>query len=86
MFAEVHIVSDSRENVVCIPSDAVFIKGERSIVAVLDDQNIPTLKTVETGLDNGEFVEIISGLEAGETLVITGQQYVVEGTPVNIVE
>ena len=54
-------------------------------MVVLND-NIPTLKTVSTGLDNGTMVEITSGITIGETIVVSGQQYVVEGEPVNIIE
>ena len=85
MFAEVQIVTDKREDVICIPSDAVFVKSGESKVVVLND-NIPTLKTVSTGLDNGTMVEITSGITIGETIVVSGQQYVVEGEPVNIIE
>ena len=77
MFAEVQIISDKKENALCIPSSAVFMKGGESMVAVLDEKRIPTLKVVTTGLDNGEKVEITSGLSAGETIVISGQEYVV---------
>lgn len=85
MFAEVQIVSDMKENVICIPSDAVFIKsGEPKVVVLIG--NIPSIKTVETGLDNGTLIEIVSGLNIGDTIAISGQHYVVDGEAVNIVE
>lgn len=84
MFAEVQIVSDKKEGVLCIPSDAVFIKEGEPKVAVLNG-NIPTLITVKTGLDNGTMVEIQSGLNEGDTIVVSGQQYIIEGEAVNIV-
>lgn len=83
MFAEVQIISDRKDDILCIPSDAVFMKSGESKVAVLKD-NIPTLVTVTAGLDNGTLVEITSGLKVGDTIVISGQQYVVEGEAVNI--
>lgn len=84
MFAEVQIVSDRKDDVLCIPSDAVFIKEGYLKVAVLNG-NIPSLVTVTTGLDNGTMVEIQSGLNEGDTIVVSGQQYVTEGEAVNIV-
>lgn len=84
MFAEIQIVSDRRENVLCIPSESVFMKSGESKVAVLSGR-IPTLVTVTTGLDNGTLVEITSGLSTGDLIVTAGQQYVVEGEEVNIV-
>ncbi|MDO4553196.1 MAG: efflux RND transporter periplasmic adaptor subunit [Bacillota bacterium] len=85
MFAEVRFISESRENVLCIPSDAVFMKSGLSMVAVLED-GLPVLKEVTTGIDDGEMVEITGGLSPGETIITQGQQYVTEGQPVNIIE
>ncbi len=85
MFAEVQIVSDMKEDVICIPSDAVFIKSGESKVVVLNGV-IPTITTLVTGLDNGIFVEVISGLKVGDKIAVSGQQYVVDGEAVNIIE
>ena len=85
MFAEVHVTSNSKENVIAVPSDAVLIKNGETQVVVLNDL-IPEYVKVETGLDNGEYVEIVSGLTEGQTIVTTGQHYVVVGEEVNIVE
>ena len=41
---------------------------------------------METGIDNGEFVEILSGIKEGETVVISGQNFVEEGIAVRIIE
>jgi hypothetical protein len=51
---------------------------------VLKDR-IPSIITVNTGLDNGTLVEILSGLSVGDIVVTTGQQYVTDGELVNIV-
>lgn len=85
MFAEVHVTSNSKEDIIAVPSDAVLIKNGETQVVVLNDL-IPEYVKVETGLDNGEYVEILSGLTEGQTIVTTGQHYVVAGEEVNIVE
>jgi len=86
MFAEIIIISDEKDRVVCVPSDAVIIKTGRSIVVVLDSAGVAEFREVKTGIDNGEFVEITSGLAAGETIAVSGQQYAKEGYAVNIVD
>jgi len=86
MFAEISIISDEKDRVPCVPSDAVIIKSGKSIVVVINDTNIPEFREVVTGIDNGEYVEITSGLSEGETIVISGQQYAKEGVAANIVE
>jgi RND family efflux transporter MFP subunit len=86
MFAEINIISDEKDNIICIPSDAVIIKSGKPIVVVLTNGGIPEFRDVTTGIDNGEYVEITSGLSEGETIVATGQHYVKEGIAVNIVD
>lgn len=83
MFAEVQIISDMKDDVICIPSDAVFIKSGETKVVVLDG-SIPTITAVKTGLDNGTSVEIVEGLKEGDTIAISGQQYVIDGEAVSI--
>ena len=86
MFAEITIISDEKDKVLCIPSDAVIIKSGRTIVVVIDKDNIPEFRDVTTGIDNGDYVEITSGLSAGEMIAVTGQHYAKEGVVVNIVD
>ena len=86
MFAEIIIISDEKDSVLCVPSDSVIIKSGRSIVVVIGGENMPEFREVKTGIDNGEFVEITSGLSLGETVAVSGQQYAKEGHAVNIIE
>lgn len=86
MFAEVQIVSESKDQVLIVPSDSVVIKSGKSLVATVSEDNIPIYKEVVTGIDNGEFVEIKAGLQVGEKIITSGQQYITEGQAVNVVE
>ncbi len=86
MFVEIQIISEAKDQVVIVPSDAVVIKGGKSLVATIGNDNIPTYKEVVTGIDNGEYVEIKSGLQAGEIIITSGQQFITEGQAVKIVE
>lgn len=86
MFAEVIVKDSESTNVLCVPSDAVFAKAGENIVVVLDDKNVASYAKVTTGIDNGELVEIISGLKAGDVIVVSGQQYVDEGETVKIIK
>jgi multidrug efflux pump subunit AcrA (membrane-fusion protein) len=55
-------------------------------VISLDPEGYPTFHLVEVGMDNGTMVEITKGLEPGEVVVISGQPYIEEGTPVMVAE
>lgn len=66
MTATAEIVIDERKDALTVPSAAVKNdKGKKHVLGP-DQQPIP----VTTGLDNGEFVEILSGLKAEQEIVI----------------
>ncbi|CAM1641835.1 RND efflux pump [Bartonella apis] len=72
MTAEVHIILGRAEKVLLIPSDALNdVSGKKAVVNVLDKNGKLEARNIETGLNNKVMVEVISGLEEGET-VVTG--------------
>ncbi|QOX62435.1 efflux RND transporter periplasmic adaptor subunit [Anoxybacterium hadale] len=85
MFAEVVITSEKTENVIALPSSAVLIKSGKTVVAVIEDGKVK-LKDVVLGVDNGDLAEIKSGVKAGDTIVIKGQEYLEENSEFNIIE
>jgi multidrug efflux pump subunit AcrA (membrane-fusion protein) len=86
MFAEVTIAADKVENALAVPSGAVFIRAGRQIVISLDAEDRIVLNDVVTGVDNGELIEIKSGLSEGDRVVTEGQSYLSASSKVNIVE
>ncbi len=84
MFAEVRIVSANNKNVLAVPSDSVIIKGGESVVAVLEKDHA-TFRKVITGIDNGNYVEILQGLNEGDTVITEGQYYLDEGSQVTVI-
>jgi len=73
MLVEVTIHAADRENVLQIPRDALIRTGEGSRVIVARGNGRFQPVTVAPGLESGEFVEIISGLEEGQEIVVSGQ-------------
>jgi len=73
MLVEVTIHAADRENVLQIPRDALIRTGDgsRVIVARGDGRFQPV--AVEPGLESGAVVEVISGLEEGQEIVVSGQ-------------
>jgi RND family efflux transporter MFP subunit len=86
MFAEIRIRSEAVSDAVMVPADAVIVKNGKSVVVTVDADNIPKFNEVETGLDNGEYTEIVSGIREGDVIVVSGQDFVTEGVEVNVVE
>ncbi|MTI48901.1 MAG: efflux RND transporter periplasmic adaptor subunit [Firmicutes bacterium] len=84
MFAKVSLKTDVRENVLVIKGDALVEKDNKTFVYVVED-NAAVEKEVETGLDEGMYVEIKAGLGKAEKVVIKGQNYVGNGSEVKVV-
>jgi len=82
MFAEISLSSNHKEEALVIPAKAIMTRGGQTMVAVLTDDDIPLLREVQTGLDNSVMVEITAGLAVGETVITTGQHYIIEGEAV----
>jgi HlyD family secretion protein len=76
MTASVTLVSDSRADVVLVPSSALqFAQSQGappSSVLVVGQDGLVTTRAVSTGLTDGRQTEVISGLQPGE-VVATGK-------------
>lgn len=85
MFADVTFYTDTQNNVVVIPTEAIQTGVDGQYVYILDSQDLAHKVTVETGLVGDGVTEITAGLSGGERLVTVGQFYLSEGDPVRVV-
>lgn len=92
MFARVNTVFGVKGNARVIPEEAIVPQGSRQfVIKLLGGPNEQTRTTqrveVKVGLRSPGKVEILEGLEPGETVVTTGQQRVPrDGTVVTVVD
>jgi multidrug efflux pump subunit AcrA (membrane-fusion protein) len=86
MFATVSLVTNTRRDVPVIPQGSVINTYGSWIVFTVDEQNIASRREISLGLENESFVEVITGLEAGDMVVIAGQNFLSDGDLVRIVE
>ncbi len=84
MIAQVQIITDSKEQALIIPSEAVLLRGNIEIVFVNEDQ-VAIQKEVKTGIDNGDTIEIVNGLEVAEEVIVLGQNFLSNGDKINVV-
>ncbi len=83
MFGRFDIVYDRRESAVLVPVEAVMREdGEDSVFVVDSDE--AHRRSVEVGYRNNGDYEIVSGIEPGETVVITGQASLRSGARVQV--
>ena len=83
MFARARVVQAVKENAVTIPQRAV-IRGAGGVgnVLIIDDQNVAQARTVQTGDHFGDKWIVISGLKAGEKVIMEGGLKAKPGAPV----
>jgi HlyD family secretion protein len=71
MNVSVRIIVAERRNVLQVPLEAISRDDEdRPIVEVLDASGEPVTRRVKIGMSNNQKVEIVSGLKAGERVVL----------------
>ncbi|HWZ72985.1 MAG TPA: efflux RND transporter periplasmic adaptor subunit [Casimicrobiaceae bacterium] len=73
MFATVSFAPAARNDVLLVPSEAVIQTGKRSVVVVAQGDGKFAPVDVEVGLDSNGQTEIRKGLQAGQTVVVSGQ-------------
>jgi len=71
MFANVEIITDVNSTAISVPQSAVLEDNGKSLVFVAEGNGYKQ-KQVQLGIKNGDRVEIIDGLNAGDRVVIKG--------------
>lgn len=73
MFATVHLLGETLDKVLTVPTEAVIKTGTRSVVIVADDGAHFRPALVRVGAEHGGRSEILEGLSAGQNVVASGQ-------------
>ncbi|OFI06750.1 multidrug resistance protein MdtN [Clostridium acetireducens DSM 10703] len=81
MFAKVKFKTDIKKDVIVVKSESIIQRDDKNIVYISKGKKAHEVK-VELGLDNGDYVEIKSGLNQGDRVVTKGQDYLQNGTTV----
>jgi RND family efflux transporter MFP subunit len=86
MFAEVLLGTQRRAGVMGIPMAAVLPKSGESIVYVVNEENRAQAVIVQTGLNDGKYTEITSGLQLGQTVITKGNTLINESSVLNFTD
>jgi multidrug efflux pump subunit AcrA (membrane-fusion protein) len=68
-----------------LPIASVVIQDGYSYVFVIDEQQSVQRRRVETGMVKQDAIEILSGIEPGERVVVKGAGFLKDGEKVNVV-
>src|SRR5579885_3243801 len=83
-FVNCHLLLETRRAAVILPASAIQRGPQGAYVYVVGEDHTARLRTVTVGISEGNEVSLESGLAAGETVVIDGQDKLQEGSRVEI--
>ena len=73
MYADVTLFGGPRADTLLVPTEAVIRTGERSVVILAEGAGRFRPASVQVGDDRAGQTEILSGLQEGESIVVSGQ-------------
>ena len=82
-FVSVNIVRETHPEAVLLPREAVLRELQKAHVFVAED-DVAEKRSVTLGLEEGDLIEVISGVEAGDQVIVTGQGGLKDGSAVKI--
>jgi membrane fusion protein (multidrug efflux system) len=83
LFASVYLETETHEDVLVIPRDALVLDSLGDTVYVMVD-GVAQRREVRLGLRDEDSVEILDGLAQNEQLIVLGQEGLADGTPVMV--
>jgi len=76
MFARVTIFTGEEKASPAVPREAIVYEGDTARVWVATDDKSIELRRVELGMTNGNLVQVVNGLKAGEKVVTRGTLFI----------
>ena len=73
MYANVRIFGGPKENIIVIPLEGLIRTGRQERVIIDLDEGRFEAREVVSGIESGDYVEIIQGVDEGERVVTSGQ-------------
>jgi Cu(I)/Ag(I) efflux system membrane fusion protein len=73
MYANVRLFGGAKDNVIAIPIEGLIRTGREDRVIIALGQGRFEARKVTAGIESGDYVEIIQGVNAGDDIVVSGQ-------------
>jgi multidrug efflux pump subunit AcrA (membrane-fusion protein) len=84
MFARVSLVLESIENAVTVPQQSILLTPAGGQVAFVVAEGKAAVRKVKTGIEQAGRVEVLTGLEPGEKVIVTGHEKLKDGMEVRV--
>jgi cobalt-zinc-cadmium efflux system membrane fusion protein len=76
MWANFNISTSSSHKALAVPEQAIIYEGDAARVWVADKAHAITAHEIETGITNGKYVEVISGVALGDDVLTQGSIFI----------
>ncbi|QEN08478.1 efflux RND transporter periplasmic adaptor subunit [Oceanispirochaeta crateris] len=86
MFGSIKLITEKKEDVLTIPSESLIEGDDSRFVYIVSPDNTALQTFVETGLVLDGRVEVLSGLSAGDRVIVRGQTMLQDGSSVRVTE
>lgn len=83
-FAEVRVVTDSHDQALLVPRLSVISEKGEDILYVAAADSTAERRVVTLGFSDNDNAEILTGVQAGERVVVKGQRSLKQGAPIRI--
>lgn len=83
-FVNARLLVQQKQNVTLLPNNAVQRNSQGTYVWTVDDDRTVSVHPITVGTTEGDFSEITSGIEPGNTVVTVGVDRLEEGGKVNV--
>lgn len=84
MFARLSLTLKSEKNIIAVPQEAVLVTPKGFKVAYVLEDGKALQRKVTTGIEGNGKIQILSGLTAGEHLVVAGNEKLKDGLEVRV--
>jgi multidrug efflux pump subunit AcrA (membrane-fusion protein) len=82
MFANLDLTLQLRDAAVVVPEPAIMVNADKAMLYVVDKDMNAQMRFVKLGVRSAGVVEILSGVEAGQLVIVEGVQKVRPGAKV----
>ena len=84
MYCRVKLITESKAGVVAIPREAIVNRSGQEAVFVVNGNTVENCP-ISVGITVDNMVEVVSGLTAGNEVVVSGQTLLDSGSKVNVI-
>lgn len=85
MFVKVSLQSDSKDNVLSVPNQAIKTENGVDYIYLVENSKIKKV-SVNTGISNDKFTEISGNVSQNDDIITEGQSILTDGEKINVVK